>query len=142
LALARPIASAAAPFSPKVRRGVEGRRGAVAALERWAAEHRDPARPLVWLHAPSVGEGPMAQAIAAALRHAAPGVQLAFTHFSPSAERVAGRVGADVAGYLPWDTRREVDRALRALRPAVVAFVRTEIWPNLASRSRGAGAGV
>lgn len=142
LALARPLASAAAPFSPKVRRGVEGRRGAVAALERWAAEHRDPARPLVWLHAPSVGEGLMAQAIAAALRDAAPGVQLAFTHFSPSAERVAGRVGADVAGYLPWDTRREVDRALRALRPAVVAFVRTEIWPNLARRSRGAGAGV
>ena len=103
----------------------------MAGLEAWAAEHRDPARPLIWVHAPSVGEGLMAQAIVAALREWRRDVQIVFTYFSPSAERMAARVGADVVGYLPWDVRPDVDRALEALRPAVVAFVRTEIWPVL-----------
>lgn len=128
---ARPLLRLAAPFSPKLGRGLAGRRGAVAGLEAWAAEHRDPARPLIWVHAPSVGEGLMAQAIVAALRERRRDVQIVFTYFSPSAERMAARVGADVAGYLPWDVRPDVDRALEALRPAVVAFVRTEIWPVL-----------
>ncbi|HWV57841.1 MAG TPA: glycosyltransferase N-terminal domain-containing protein [Longimicrobiales bacterium] len=142
LSLARPLVRVAVPLSPKLRRGVEGRRVAVDVLERWAAEHRDPARPLVWLHAPSVGEALMAQAIAAAIRETSPSVQLAFTHFSPSAERMAGRVGADVAGYLPWDVPADMGRALRALRPSAVAFVRTEIWPVLTRLAQACGARV
>jgi hypothetical protein len=43
----------------------------------------------------------MAQAIIAQLRRQQPDVQIVFTHFSPSAERVAQRVGADVADYVP-----------------------------------------
>ena len=131
LRLLRP-ALQALPLPPgKVRRGVEGRRDAVAVLHEWAAAERSSDRPLIWLHAPSVGEALMAQAIVSALRAARPDAQVAFTHFSPSAERVARRVGADVAGYLPWDVAGDVRRALDALRPAAVAFVRTEIWPVL-----------
>ncbi len=137
---ARPLLGIAAPFSPKLGRGLAGRRGAAAGLEAWAAEGRDPGRPLVWVHAPSVGEGLMAQAIVAALGRRRPDAQLAFTFFSPSAERLAARVGADVAGYLPWDVRREVRRALDALRPDVVAFVRTEIWPVLGLEAAARGA--
>ncbi|HEX7117309.1 MAG TPA: glycosyltransferase N-terminal domain-containing protein [Longimicrobiales bacterium] len=137
---ARPLLGIAAPFHAKLGRGVRGRRGAVAGLEAWAAEARDPSRPLVWVHAPSVGEGLMAQAIVAALRTRRPDAQLAFTFFSPSAERLAARVGADVSGYLPWDVRPDVRRALDALRPDVIAFVRTEIWPVLAREAVGRGA--
>jgi 3-deoxy-D-manno-octulosonic-acid transferase len=121
----------AAPFSAKLRRGLAGRRGALAALEAWAAAARDPDRPLYWLHAPSVGEALMAQAIVAALRQERPAAQFAFTFFSPSAERVAPRVGADVAAYLPWDTRSNSRAALAALRPGAIGFIRTEIWPGL-----------
>lgn len=115
----------------KVRRGVEGRRDAVDVLFEWAGAERASDRPLLWLHAPSVGEALMAQAILEALRARLPDAQFAFTHFSPSAERVAQRLGADIAGYLPWDVAGDVRRALDALRPAVLAFVRTEIWPAL-----------
>lgn len=139
---AAPLLRVAAPFHAKVARGLAGRRGAVAALSSWASASRDDARPLVWVHAPSVGEGLMAQAIIGALREAAPEVQIAFTHFSPSAERIATRVGADVAGYLPWDVTGEVRRALSALRPAAIAFVRTEIWPVLAREAKARGASV
>jgi 3-deoxy-D-manno-octulosonic-acid transferase len=128
-----------APLSSRLQRAVAGRRDAEASLQEWAAAHRDPARPLLWLHAPSVGEALMAQAILAAARHRRPDLQAAFTFFSPSAERVAARVGADWAGYLPWDTPAACRAALDALRPAAVAFVRTEIWPVLLAEARDRG---
>ena len=112
-----------------------GRNAAPGAFERWAARERDPRRPLALVHAPSVGEALMAQAIIGAARAAEPRLQVAFTYFSPSAERIAERVGADVAGYLPWDLRRDVDRLLAALRPDVIGFVRTEIGPTLGARA-------
>ncbi len=77
----------------------------------------------------------MAQATIEAVRSLRADVQFAFTFFSPSAERVAQSVGADVATYLPWDTTLEMKRVLEAMRPAVIAFVRTEVWPVLTRRA-------
>lgn len=136
----RPLLRIASPFHAKLGRGLAGRREAVARLTEWASTSRRPERPLVWVHAPSVGEGLMAQAILGALRERRPDAQLVFTYFSPSAERLAERVGADVWGYLPWDVRTEVSRALDALSPSVVAFLRTEVWPVLSLESRRRGA--
>ncbi|HSJ24222.1 MAG TPA: glycosyltransferase N-terminal domain-containing protein [Longimicrobiales bacterium] len=126
----------AAPFDDKARRGVAGRRDTLASMLDWAARHRDPDRPLVWLHAPSVGEALMAQSILGAVREIRPETQAAFTFFSPSTERMAGRVGADWHGYLPWDIEADIGAALDALRPSQVAFVRTEIWPVLLAAAR------
>ncbi|HSH44238.1 MAG TPA: glycosyltransferase N-terminal domain-containing protein, partial [Longimicrobiales bacterium] len=143
LAGARPLARvAAAVAGGDVRKGVQGRVETLRRFEEWGAARRREDRPLVWFHAPSVGEGLMAQAVIAALRERDPGVQVAFTHFSTSGERVAARVGADVAGYMPWDTRGPVRRALRSLRPTSLAFVRTEIWPVAVREARAMGARV
>jgi len=128
---ARPLITLATPFSSKLRKGVQGRRGAADRLIDWARASRDIGRPLVWLHAPSVGESLMAQAIATELRAQLPDAQLLFTHFSPSAERSALLVGADVTDYLPWDTPHTIQRVLDAVKPTCIAFVRTEIWPTL-----------
>jgi 3-deoxy-D-manno-octulosonic-acid transferase len=87
-----------------------------------------------------VGEGLQACAVIEALRERLPDAQLVFTHFSPSAERLAPGVGADVADYLPWDLEVEAGRALRALRPDVVAWVRTEAWPVLSTLAKARGA--
>ena len=129
--VARPLLRIAAPFSEKLRAGLNGRRGARDHLIAWANSHRERARPLVWMHAPSVGESLMAQAIIAELRAQLPGVQIVFTHFSPSAARIAERVGADVHSYMPWDTRRDARAVIAALHPSAIGFVRTEIWPAL-----------
>ena len=51
------VAALLAPLSPKLAAGHRGRRDAVHRLAAWAERARDPARPLVWFHAPSVGEG-------------------------------------------------------------------------------------
>lgn len=140
--VALPFLKVARPFSPKLNRGMSGWRWAAAILEEWAAESRNPERPLVWLHAPSVGEALMAQAIIGELRRKRPELQVAFTHFSPSAERLAQDLGADVACFLPLDMGQYVRRSLAALQPAVVAYVRTEIWPVLTREARQAGVGV
>jgi len=136
IAAARPLLHVVAPFNRKVRQGLEGRRVALARLSAWSSASRDRSRPLVWFHAPSVGEGLMAQAILRVLRNRRPDAQVAFTHFSPSAERLAERLGADVSAYLPWDLRADVRRTLDLLKPDVIAFVRTEVWPVLTREAR------
>ena len=47
----------------KVSRALRGRRDAHHALAAWGRGHRASARPLVWFHAPSVGEGLQARAV-------------------------------------------------------------------------------
>ncbi len=140
LAVAGPLIRAAAHLNAKATRAVRGRAESLERFRTWSAAERDPGRPLVWVHAPSVGESLMAQAIIAELRHLRPEAQVAFTHFSPSAERMVGEVGADVWGYVPWDTRKPVREVLGLLRPSAIAFVRTEVWPVLTREAAQAGA--
>ena len=137
---AAPTLRLASPLSAKLAAGLVGRRGSLAALESWARTgvSRDTG-PVLWLHAPSVGEALMAQAILGALREQRPELRFAFTFFSPSAERVAQRIGADVAAYLPWDTAEDMGRALATLNPVALVFVRTEIWPVLVRLAVGQG---
>jgi 3-deoxy-D-manno-octulosonic-acid transferase len=124
--------------SARSRRAISGRRQTLDTFARWARESRDRSLPLVWVHAPSVGESLMAGEIIRELRQRR-SCQIAFTFFSPSAERMASQVGADVAAYLPWDTPRDVRRSLDDLDPAVLVFVRTEIWPGLVREARRRG---
>ena len=133
-----PLVRALSRLNAKLKRGVVGRASALAELHRWSAAQRSQ-QPLLWVHAPSVGESLMAQAIIQELRSRLPGVQVAFTHFSPSAERMRERVGADIATYLPWDTSENLRSALDTLRPSAIVFVRSEIWPNLVRNAAARG---
>lgn len=126
----------------KLVRGVRGRGEAPGRLAAWGRDGRDPARPAVWLHAPSVGEGLVAQAVLRALRARRPEVQAAFTYFSPSAEELAARLGADVSAYLPWDLSEPVRAALDGVRPDLLAFTKTEVWPVLVDEAVGRGVAV
>ncbi len=128
---ARSLAPVLARGESKISRGLRGRRDAHEVLARWGASERDPARPAIWLHAPSVGEGLQARAVLEALKARRADLQVVFTHFSPSAERLARDMPADVSGYLPWDLRAPMGRVLEAVRPDAVVFAKTEVWPVL-----------
>jgi 3-deoxy-D-manno-octulosonic-acid transferase len=134
----------AARFDKKLARGVDARRGVTERLAAWARTRRDPARPLVWVHAPSVGEGLQAKPVLEALRAEAPHWQLAYTFFSPSAERLARTLPVDVAEYLPLDRPADVTAALEALRPAALIFSKLDVWPELtlAAARRGVKLGL
>lgn len=123
----------AAPASgtSKLARGLARRRAALGRYRAWASANRDPSRPLVWMHAASVGEGLMAAPILARVRRALPRAQLVYTYFSPSAETFAERVTADFADYLPFDTAHAAREALDALQPTLLAFVKGDVWPVL-----------
>lgn len=135
-----PLVGAAA--GGKLARAIRGRRGVQDRLASWARLHRDPARPLLWIHAPSVGEGLQAEAVLRVLRRRHPDWQVVYTYFSPSAEPLAARQDADVADYLPWDTRADVSGTLDALRPTALVFAKLDLWPELACQTARRGIGV
>lgn len=141
---ARALAPFAARFDGKVARGLAGRTGLRDRLAAWAGAHRDPTRPLVWFHAPSVGEGLQAKPVLQLLRAERPGWQIAYTFFSPSAERFAAGLAVDVADYLPFDRPADVAAALDLLRPAALVYAKLDVWPELtlAARARGARTGL
>lgn len=135
----RPLLPLAGRGEGKLARGIRGRRGVLRRMAAWAREERDPTRSLVWFHAPSVGEGFQARAVIEALRRSRPEVQIIYTYFSPSAESFARSVPADFSDYLPLDLSAQVRYALALLRPQVIAFTKTEVWPNLAREAQRQG---
>lgn len=127
---------------PKVGEGHRRRRRAADRLAWWAASHRDHARPLVWFHAASVGEGRQAESVLHELRRLVPACQVVYTHFSPSAEPLARRLQVDVSDYLPYDRPDSVQRLVDALAPDLLVFAKLDLWPELASRAEQRGTGV
>src|SRR5207249_319743 len=134
----------AARFDKKLARGLDARRGVTDRLAAWAGAHRDPKRPLLWVHAPSVGEGLQAKPVLEAVRAEAPHWQLAYTFFSPSAERLARTLPVDVADYLPLDRPADVTAVLEAFQPAALVFSKLDVWPELtlAAARRGVKLGL
>lgn len=136
IAAARLAARFAPPGDGKVVRSLRARRNVISRVREQAKTVRDLRRPLLWLHAPSVGEGLQAQPVLQAWRVAHPDWQIAYTFFSPSAERFAQTVGADIVSYLPFDSASDADAMLTALAPTALCFVKLDVWPVLVERAK------
>ena len=78
-----------------------------------------------------------AKPVIEALRAERPDWQLAYTFFSPSAERLARSLPVDVADYLPLDRPREVEATLAALAPTALVFSKLDVWPELTLAAAG-----
>ena len=115
----------------KFRRGLSARRRLIDRYQEWGNTSRDPSRPLAWFHAPSVGEGLQALPVIELLRARRRDVQIAYTFYSPSAERFAQSVKADFTDYLPFDRFDHADAVVQALRPSALIFSKLDIWPAL-----------
>jgi len=95
------------------------------------------------LHAVSVGEVASAVPLIRALQAAEPLIPIYL-----STSTVAGRIAAerrvstliDGIFYAPIDYVSCVRRTLRAIRPALVIVLETEIWPNLYNETKQSGA--
>lgn len=120
----------------KVLRAITARRGLLDRYRAWASTDRDPSRPLLWVHAPSVGEGLQALPVIERFRADRPDTQLVYTFFSPSAERFAGTVGADFCDYLPFDNAIDSEAALETIHPTAIVFSKLDVWPVLVAKAK------
>ena len=106
--LARALAAFAPSSDNKLVQTFASRRGVLSRFESFARDH---ARPLLWMHAPSVGEGLQARPVLDLVRERNPRAQLAYTYFSPSALAFAARLPVDFRDVLPFDVTPAIRRA-------------------------------
>ena len=121
--------------------GMAERMGFLPAEVRSPAAAQDGA---IWIHAVSVGEVLAATALARRLRQSYPGRRLVVSTTTPAGqalarERLLPSAVADSVFYFPFDWPSPVRRAFRAVRPALVVIVETEIWPNFLRHARRRG---
>jgi 3-deoxy-D-manno-octulosonic-acid transferase len=124
------------PGSTKTVLAIRARRGIRERYLDWGALQRDASRPLLWMHAPSVGEGLMARPVLSLLRKRRPDLQLAYTFFSPSAEEFSRAMDVDFRDYLPFDSAGDMRAALDALKPRALVFSKLDVWPELVRQAR------
>jgi 3-deoxy-D-manno-octulosonic-acid transferase len=136
--LARVAANVAPARKGKLAAAMRARRGIRERYRAWGRQ-RDSARRLLWMHAPSVGEGLMARPVLSLLKSRHPDLMLAYTFFSPSAETFARKLDVDFRDYLPFDTAGDTSAALDALAPRALVFSKLDVWPELVRQSKRRG---
>ena len=110
----------------------------------WARYAVDSKRPVIWIHAVSVGETRAAEPLIAALAERFPQHGFLLTHMTPTGRATGAELAARWPGriaqvYLPYDMPFAVRRFLRAYTPVIGLGMETETWPNLLAESRVAG---
>ena len=90
-------------------------------------------KPLIWLHAVSVGETRAAQSLVTKLGAAYPHYQILLSHTTPTGRAASKQLYGDsvMRVYLPYDYPFAVNRFLRHFRPQLGLLMETEIWFNL-----------
>ncbi|MDP1718348.1 MAG: lipid IV(A) 3-deoxy-D-manno-octulosonic acid transferase [Burkholderiales bacterium] len=101
--------------------------------ERFGFYRQHATRPLVWLHAVSVGETRAVAPLITALQDRYPGHQILLTHMTPTGRETGEAIfGTDVLRcYLPYDYPGAVARFLEYFKPKAGVLMETEIWANL-----------
>lgn len=101
--------------------------------ERLGAAPRLAGRPVIWVHAVSVGETRAAAPLIQALRANYPDHTLLITHTTPTGRATGAQLfgGEVVQSYLPYDLPWCVRRFFARTQPRLAVILETEIWPNL-----------
>jgi 3-deoxy-D-manno-octulosonic-acid transferase len=96
-------------------------------------------KPVIWLHCVSVGETQAARPLAKRLKQQFPHYDLVVSTITLTGQNLARDVFSNQAAsvfYFPFDWRWTVRRALKAVDPAVVLIMETELWPNFLRECR------
>jgi 3-deoxy-D-manno-octulosonic-acid transferase len=127
LILASPVILALLLAKPRCRRGLPQRFGFI--TPRLAANHR----PLIWLHAVSLGEVVAITPLVLELHRRHPDHRFAVSTATETGRDAVEQRLAGVAEHLyaPLDFPWAVSRTVERLRPALYVFIETELWPNL-----------
>ena len=114
-------------FDSKINLGVKGRKEAFNTLKS-SIDVNDNS---IWFHCASLGEYEQGLPLFMELKKKYSKHKLILSFFSPSGyEAKKDSSIADVVVYLPLDTINNSRRFLDLVRPEIVVFVKSEIWPN------------
>jgi 3-deoxy-D-manno-octulosonic-acid transferase len=88
-------------------------------------------RPVIWLHAVSVGESIAARPLLKALRERYPDYAVVVSNTTETGRGIAaGFPEKDLCIYFPFDFLPAVRLSLDSIKPRLVVIMETEIWPN------------
>lgn len=101
--------------------------------ERLGLVTLDSEKPIIWLHAVSVGETIAAKPLIEALISQYPDHRILMTTTTPTgSDRVKSLFSDRVMHvYFPYDLPEIIYRFLKRIKPQILIVVETEIWPNL-----------
>ena len=101
--------------------------------ERFGFYPTEVTKPVIWLHAVSVGETRAAAPLVERLLQRYPEHQIVVTHMTPTGRETSKKLFGDtvIDNYLPYDFPFAVSRFLEHYRPVLGMLVETEIWFNL-----------
>jgi 3-deoxy-D-manno-octulosonic-acid transferase len=90
-------------------------------------------KPVIWLHAVSVGETRATQSLVTRLIAIYPSHQILLTHSTPTGRAASEQIYGDsvLRVYLPYDYPFAVNAFLMQFRPQLGILMETEIWFNL-----------
>ena len=99
-------------------------------------------RPLIWVHAVSLGETRAAEPLVRALIERHPGHRFLITHMTATgreaAQQLYGQLSEVSVAWLPYDYPLAMRRFLRRFKPTLGIIMETEIWFNLLRECRRA----
>jgi 3-deoxy-D-manno-octulosonic-acid transferase len=112
----------------RYRQGLRERLGAVSARLTAFVQ----GKPVVWVHAVSVGETLAATRMVRELEAALPDYAIVVSTTTPTGQQVAReRFGVDRVFFFPLDFAFAVRAYLGALRPSLVVLMESELWPRM-----------
>ena len=106
--------------------------------ERFGHYASPPDRPVIWIHAVSLGETRAAQPLMQALRARFPDHAFLVTQMTATGREAAASLYGEFASlaFLPYDFPWAVRRFVRHFRPRLGILMETELWPNLVRECR------
>ena len=101
--------------------------------ERFGFYRTRPGKPVIWLHAVSLGETRAAEPLLRALQRRHPDCELLITQMTATGREAAQQLFGDSAqvAWLPYDYPSAVRRFLRHFKPRLGILMETEIWFHL-----------
>ncbi len=120
----------------KYRAGLRQRFGAVPPALAGRGE-----KPVIWVHAVSVGEVVASSAVVKALQQKFPSHRVLISTTTSTGQKLAAqRFGAENVFYFPLDFAFAIRPYLDVLRPKLVVVAETEFWPNFLRLAKRSGA--
>ena len=98
-------------------------------------------KPVIWVHAVSVGEIVASSAVIEALQQKFPSHRVLISTTTSTGQKLAAqRFGAENVFYFPLDFAFAIRPYLNVLRPELVVVAETEFWPNFLRLAKRSGA--